>query len=206
MRELVHYGTLHHFPQEPEIITPQIRIAIEYYLELLRTRYTALSEELLQEHEHSPFHRIYLEGVYKIPELIPGDHAVTLPARALMERGVRLEATEHRAVDLMRVVDQDILLLHAEKLKLLPKEYLLSVYPEIPEWREILQDFFQDLEYADIHTAREYWMGRNITATLAEGQRALVFLGKAHNPTNVQRFLSSDTRYSYLDLFPDFRV
>ncbi|MDP3728952.1 MAG: hypothetical protein Q8R18_05900 [bacterium] len=203
MRELIHYGTLHHFLQDPEITTPQVRIAIEYYLGLLRTRYISLTEELLQEHERSPFHRIYLEGVYKIPELITGDHAVTLPARALMERGVSLEATEHRGVYLMRSLEPDIFTLHIEKLKLFPKEYFLNANPEIPEWREILEDFFKDLEYADINAAREYWIGRNIAATLQEGERALLFLGKGHNPDNIKKYLTSDTKYTYIDLFPE---
>jgi len=67
----------------------------------------------------------------------------------------------------------------------------------------VIKNFFKDCEYADINQAREYWIGRNIASTLQENERGILFLGKGHNPENVKKYLTSNTKYTYKDLFPE---
>ena len=203
MRKLIHYGTLHHFPFLPIEETPQIRIALEAYESLLREVFTDLSEELIQEHQKNPFHRVYMEGVCDLPSLGEEDHAVTLPARALVSQGVALERTEHRGINYLCYILQGRIGELQEGLKKIRVEDFLDCL-ENQEYRLTLEMFFDGLEYADIHTARELWISRRIRLSLKEGERGVLFLGKSHNQDTIQRFLTPDTQYKYIDLFPDY--
>ena len=203
MRELIHYGTLHHSPLPPREETPQVRIAIEAYESLLRGVFTYLAEELVQEHKRNPLHRVYMEGVYNIPSLGDVDHAVTLPARALISQGVALEPTEHEGIAYLNYVLEGRVVELQDKIKKVRVADFLD-YLEDQEYRLTLDSFFEGVEYADIHAARELWISRRIRLSLKEGERGVLFLGKLHNQRNIQRFLSPGTHYRYRDLFPDF--
>lgn len=207
MRYLRHYGMLHDATVNPRIRTPQIELAERGYRFLLSSVFVPLAVNLGREHKQNPFHRIFFEGVYEIPQLEKGNLIAVIPAITLMEQGVSLQATEHRALDyLTSCFGIEEILANMEALKRIPKKvFIESLDIRIdPEGVAMIEEFLQDCDTVDISKARECWIGRRIAASLQEGDRALLFLGKMHKSQNIKRFLSPDTEYEYRDLFPGY--
>ncbi|MSR85918.1 hypothetical protein EXS74_00815 [Candidatus Woesearchaeota archaeon] len=206
MRKLIHYGTLHDDTHIHEYDTPQMKIARELYHTKLRDFYLPFSEAIVEEHRRDPFHRIYMESICDIPELGDGDFAVTLPVRVLLKEGVTLESTEHRGLDLLHSLwGGEEILKYEERLKSIRKDHFFEQFPFEPEYRQILEEFFEDGDYVNIHTARECWIGKKIARSLRNRERGVLFLGKFHSPENIKLFLPGDIEYRYIDLFPELQ-
>ncbi|HIH14650.1 MAG TPA: hypothetical protein HA360_03740 [Nanoarchaeota archaeon] len=204
MRELVHYGIVH---DVSDIFrsreSKQDAKKVERFHDVLGDYYTTLTGKLLDYHGENPFHRTYIEGYFD-GELGDGP-AIYIPARALHDLyNIPIMPTEHNGLRILALIYEERIIDEMKKGKKIPIRKFLESFSDGGEiFLPFIKNFFKDCEYADINQAREYWIGRNIASTLQENERGILFLGKGHNPENVKKYLTSNTKYTYKDLFPE---
>jgi len=216
MRKLLHLLCMHDVPSD--LIDTgndeDVSLVNDYHVQLNKF-YVHVSKMLAAEHRVDPFCKVYMEGYTDVSEVvIDPDNSYSIPARMLVEQGAHLTVTEHNGVVLLWRALNDIVGNLEEANEYRSKIAQKSVSETVPilarifassyqgsqnHFANIFGEFFTDLEYADFNAARENWVGRNINSTLREGEKGILFFGRAHGTDRISSQLEKIV-YSPIDM------
>lgn len=189
------------------------RRGLEFFSGLLNMKHATLTLNVLDMHQKNPFKKIYVEGYHEFKKINDGlrnaEEIVNKPVKALIEKGAELKMTEHLGFSLMLDMSSKIYggyfkaIKAFEEKKQIPINYMKKkLLDGSNPFLNIIEEFFDGLEYFDFHAARENWIGRNINKSLKEGERGILFLGRKHTHERIYNQLEN-VRYFIYEQFKE---